>query len=109
MRGDKREQLGRTYLTRWRTYNFRGSNGYVAAEATWLGFIGTNRRYAAETGTFKDMVGVYESDYGVCRVILSRWVPSGKWLEFGGGVISGLFNQPEPVLSRRRRSRHDDG
>ena len=21
-------------------------------------------------------------------------VPSGKWLEFGGGVISGLFNQP---------------
>jgi hypothetical protein len=36
-------------------------------------------------------------------------VPSGKWLEFAGGVISGLFNQPEPALSRRRRSRHDDG
>ena len=36
-------------------------------------------------------------------------VPSGKWLEFGGGVISGLFNQPGPALVRRRRSRHDDG
>jgi hypothetical protein len=36
-------------------------------------------------------------------------VTSGKWLEFEGGVISGLFNQPEPALSRRRRSRHDDG
>ena len=36
-------------------------------------------------------------------------VPSGKWLEFEGGVISGLFNQPGPALSRRRRSRHDDG
>jgi hypothetical protein len=36
-------------------------------------------------------------------------VPSGKWLEFEGGVISGSFNQPGPALSRRRRSRHDDG
>ena len=35
-------------------------------------------------------------------------VPSGEWLEFGGGVISGLFNQPGPALSRRRRSRHDN-
>jgi hypothetical protein len=36
-------------------------------------------------------------------------VPSRKWLEFEGGVISGLFNQPEPALERRGRSRHDDG
>jgi hypothetical protein len=28
-------------------------------------------------------------------------VPSGKWLEFAGGVISGLFNQPGPALPRR--------
>ncbi len=26
-------------------------------------------------------------------------VPSGKWLEFAGGVISGLFKQPGPALS----------
>ena len=36
-------------------------------------------------------------------------VPSGKWLEFEGGVISGLFNQPAPAHARRGRSRHDDG
>jgi hypothetical protein len=36
-------------------------------------------------------------------------VPSGKWLELEGGVISGSFNQRGPALSRRRRSRHDDG
>jgi hypothetical protein len=36
-------------------------------------------------------------------------VPSGKWLELEGGVISGSFNQPRPALPRRRRSRHDDG
>ena len=36
-------------------------------------------------------------------------VSSQKWLEFEGGVISGLFNQPGPALERRRRSRHDDG
>ena len=38
-----------------------------------------------------------------------RVVPSRKWLEFEGGVISGLFNQPGPALERRGRSRHDDG
>ena len=26
------------------------------------------------------MVDVYESDFGVCRVIMSRWVPAGKAL-----------------------------
>jgi hypothetical protein len=36
-------------------------------------------------------------------------VPSRKWLEFEGGVISGLFNQTESALARRWRSRHDNG
>ena len=40
--------------------------------------------------------------------VAQNLVPSGEWLEFGGGVISGLFNQPGPALSRRRRSRHDN-
>ena len=39
----------------------------------------------------------------------AEMVPSGKWLELEGGVISGLFNQPGPALARRGRSRHDDG
>ncbi|MCY2954521.1 MAG: DUF5309 family protein [Planctomycetota bacterium] len=54
------------------------------------GFIGTSRRYAADTGTYKDMVGVYESDYGVCKVVLSRWVPPGNALLLDSSRIEVL-------------------
>ena len=37
----------------------------------------TSRRYAAESENFKQLVSVYESDFGVCRVVLCRWVPTG--------------------------------
>jgi hypothetical protein len=43
-------------------------------------FMGTNRRFTATGETYKDGVSVYESDYGVCRVVLSRWVPTGMVL-----------------------------
>ncbi len=39
-------------------------------------FIGSDRRFSAEDEVFKNMVSVYESDFGVCRVILTRWVPA---------------------------------
>lgn len=38
-------------------------------------FIASSRAYESEEKTFRDMVSVYESDFGVCRVILSRWMP----------------------------------
>jgi hypothetical protein len=34
------------------------------------------RAYLPEDEAFKNMVSVYESDFGVCRVVLSRWVPT---------------------------------
>jgi hypothetical protein len=41
------------------------------------GFIATDSRaYAAGDQRVTDGVAVYESDFGVCRVILSRWVPA---------------------------------
>ena len=43
-------------------------------------FVSSNRRFSAESERFKDMVGVYESDFGVCRVVLSRWVPGNSVL-----------------------------
>ena len=44
-------------------------------------FITTQQRYAtSQTATYRDMVGVYESDFGVCRVVLSRYVPADKVL-----------------------------
>jgi hypothetical protein len=39
-------------------------------------FASGARAYLPEDTTFSDMVSVYESDFGVARVILSRWVPS---------------------------------
>ena len=40
-------------------------------------FVGSNRRFTTEGETFKDGIQVYESDFGVCRIVLSRWVPTG--------------------------------
>lgn len=43
-------------------------------------FIQSNRRYEPEATTLRNLVDVYESDFGVQRVILSRWVPADKVL-----------------------------
>ncbi|HEY0007731.1 MAG TPA: DUF5309 family protein, partial [Tepidisphaeraceae bacterium] len=40
-------------------------------------FVASNRRFFTQSETYKDMVSVYESDFGVCRVVLSRFVPAG--------------------------------
>lgn len=39
-------------------------------------FIGANRRFGESSTRYRDLVGVYESDFGVCKVVLSRWVPA---------------------------------
>ncbi len=39
-------------------------------------FITSARGYDASDTRFRDMVSVYESDFGVARVVLSRWVPA---------------------------------
>ncbi len=43
-------------------------------------FITGSRRYDADDAKFRDAVGVYESDFGVCRVVLSRWTPANTVL-----------------------------
>lgn len=44
-------------------------------------FVGASLRGWAPADTkYRDMIGVYESDFGVCRVILSRWVPADTML-----------------------------
>lgn len=39
-------------------------------------FVSGSRRFDADDTRLRDMVSVYESDFGVCRVILSRWCPA---------------------------------
>jgi hypothetical protein len=48
------------------------------------------RRYGPTDGTYRDGVSVYESDFGVCRVVLSRWVPTGTALLLDSSRIEVL-------------------
>ena len=38
-------------------------------------FCGDSRSYGANDTTFTNMVGIYESDFGVCRIVTTRWMP----------------------------------
>ena len=40
------------------------------------GFATGSRAYLPEDQAYSDLISVYESDFGVCRVVMSRWVPS---------------------------------
>ena len=53
-------------------------------------FVGTQRRFAATTETYTNLVSVYESDFGVCRVLLSRSVPPGSVLLLDSSRIGVL-------------------
>lgn len=43
-------------------------------------FISTNRRFDPGDQRFQDLVSIYESDFGICRVVMSRWVPPDRVL-----------------------------
>jgi len=38
-------------------------------------FCADSRTYAAGDTTFTNMISIYESDFGVCRIVTTRWVP----------------------------------
>ncbi len=37
--------------------------------------MSSNRGFGASDTKYSDLVSLYESDFGLCRVIVSRWVP----------------------------------
>ena len=66
---------------------WKSSNGHVDLIVVngnvkrWINaFIGTNRRFDTPAQTFTNLVSQYESDFGVCRVVMSRWMPAGAVL-----------------------------
>ncbi len=61
-------------------------------------FINTSRSYDDKSTRFRDMLSVYESDFGICRVLLSRWVPKDAVLLIDSSRID--------VLPLRGRSFH---
>lgn len=50
-------------------------------------FVG-DRGYAPRDTKFRELVSVYESDFGVCRVVLSRWMPQDALLLLDSSRIS---------------------
>jgi hypothetical protein len=38
-------------------------------------FCADSRSYGANDTTFTNLVGIYESDFGVCRIVTTRWMP----------------------------------
>ena len=43
-------------------------------------FTASNRRFAPADDRYRDMINVIETDFGVCRVVLSRYVPANSVL-----------------------------
>jgi hypothetical protein len=53
-------------------------------------FLTENRTYAAADTKFVNMVSIYESDFGVCRIITSRWMPQDAVLFLDSSRINVL-------------------
>ncbi len=53
-------------------------------------FCSDSRSYGATDTTFTDMVSIYESDFGVCRIVTTRWLPQDVALFLDSSRISVL-------------------
>jgi hypothetical protein len=53
-------------------------------------FLSASRSFGPADRAYTDMVSVYESDFGVCRIIASRWVPQDAVLMLDSSRISVL-------------------
>lgn len=53
-------------------------------------FVSSSRSYAPDDDRVRDLVSVYESDFGVCSIILSRWVPPDAMLLLDSSRIEVL-------------------
>jgi len=67
-------------------------------------FVSGQRTFAPSDTRLRDLVSVYESDFGVCRVILSRWTPTDSVLlldssRIGVLPLAGRSFQYKPLAS----------
>ena len=53
-------------------------------------FLSALRGYGASDTAFKDMVSTYESDFGVCRIVTTRWMPMDTALLLDSSRINVL-------------------
>lgn len=74
---------------------WKGSSGNVdlivvggAVKRSINQFVASTRRFTPASERFKDLVSTYESDFGVCRIVLSRYVPADTVLLLDSSRIS---------------------
>jgi hypothetical protein len=53
-------------------------------------FSADSRTYGANDTTFTDMISIYESDFGVCRIVTTRWMPQDAALLLDTSRINAL-------------------
>jgi len=53
-------------------------------------FSSESRTFGANDTTFTDMVSIYESDFGICRIITTRWMPQDAALLLDSSRINVL-------------------
>ena len=53
-------------------------------------FCSDSRTYGATDTTFTDMIGIYESDFGICRIVTTRWLPQDAALFLDSSRIGVL-------------------
>lgn len=53
-------------------------------------FVSSSRTFGAADDRYRDLVSYYESDFGVCRVVLSRWMPSNTALFLDSSRIQAM-------------------
>jgi hypothetical protein len=53
-------------------------------------FCSDSRSYGATDTTFTDMVSIYESDFGICRIVTTRWLPQDAVLFLDSSRIGVL-------------------
>ncbi len=53
-------------------------------------FCSDSRAYGANDTTFTDMIGIYESDFGICKIVTTRWMPQDAALLLDSSRINML-------------------
>ena len=53
-------------------------------------FLSAVRNYAADDTTYRDGVSAYESDFGLCNIVTTRWIPQDAVLLLDSSRISVL-------------------
>ena len=53
-------------------------------------FTAESRSYASGDTTFTDMINIYESDFGICRIVTTRWMPQDAALFLDSSRVSVL-------------------